>query len=79
MNKVKLAIVSCLFLGCSPFAPGTVGTLGGVLIAWALSSTELFAVWALVAAAVVYAIGQPLGLLARQRWQVARQTPLEVT
>ena len=32
MNKLKLAIVSCGFLGCSPFAPGTVGTLLGVWI-----------------------------------------------
>ena len=32
MNKLRLAIVSFLFLGCSPFAPGTVGTLGGVAV-----------------------------------------------
>ena len=32
MNKLKLAAVSCGFLGCSPFAPGTVGTLGGVFL-----------------------------------------------
>lgn len=61
MNRLKLAIVSCGFLGCAPVAPGTFGTLGGVAIAWALSGTELFGLWALVAAVLVYAIGQPLG------------------
>ena len=37
MNTLRLAFVSCCFLGCSPFAPGTVGTLGGVAIALALA------------------------------------------
>jgi phosphatidylglycerophosphatase A len=66
MNKLKLAIVSCGFLGCSPFAPGTAGTLGGVAIAWALSRSEHFAVWALLACAVLYAASQPLGSWAEQ-------------
>ena len=42
MDRIKLAIVSCGFLGLSPFAPGTVGTLGGVLLAWLLAHTEHF-------------------------------------
>jgi len=61
MNRLKLAIVSCGFLGCSPFAPGTFGTLGGVAIAWLLSHTELYAMWTLLACAFLYAISQPLG------------------
>ena len=61
MNVLKLGIVSCGFLGCSPFAPGTVGTLGGVAIAWALSGTDNFLLWSLVAAALVYLVGRPLG------------------
>ena len=61
MNRLKLAVVSCGFLGCSPVAPGTAGTLGGVAIAWLLSSAQPFAVWALIASAVLYAISQPLG------------------
>ena len=65
-NRLKLAVVSCGFLGCSPVAPGTAGTLGGVLIAWLLSRTEHFALWTLLACAVVYAITQPLG-----RWAEA--------
>jgi len=61
LNKLKLAVVSCLFLGCSPFAPGTVGTLGGVAIAFLLRDTQWFPLWALAACAVLYAISQPLG------------------
>ncbi len=60
-DKLKLAVVSFGFLGCSPFAPGTVGTLGGVLIAWLLRDTQWFPLWALVACLVLYAIAQPLG------------------
>ena len=67
MNKLRLFIVSCGFLGCSPFAPGTVGTLGGVAIAWALMGTGTwFPVWALLISAVLYAVGRPLGDWAEQ-------------
>jgi phosphatidylglycerophosphate synthase len=38
VNKLKLAIVSCGFLGLSPVSPGTAGTLGGVALAWGLAS-----------------------------------------
>ncbi len=61
MNRLKLALVSFGFLGCSPFAPGTVGTLGGVLVAWLLSPLPYFPVWVLLACAVLYAASQPLG------------------
>ena len=48
MNTIlRLAIVSCGFLGCSPVAPGTFGTLGGVAIAWALAGTDWFLLWTL--------------------------------
>ncbi|MFN0008605.1 MAG: phosphatidylglycerophosphatase A [Planctomycetota bacterium] len=66
MNKLKLAIVSCGFLGCSPFAPGTFGTLGGVAIAWLLSGTAWFPLWALLACAFLYAISAPLGAWAER-------------
>ena len=67
MNKLRLAIVSFGFLGCSPFAPGTVGTLGGVAIAYALMGTGTwFPVWVLVIAAALYALGRPLGAWAEQ-------------
>lgn len=61
MNALKLGIVSCGYLGCSPFAPGTVGTLGGVLLAWALSTTDWFLLWLVLAAAALYAVGRSLG------------------
>lgn len=61
MNKLKLGIVSCAYLGCSPFAPGTVGTLGGVALAWALRSTQWYLAWSLLAAAVLYLVGRSLG------------------
>ena len=61
MNVLRLAFVSCGFLGCSPLIPGTVGTLGGVAIAWALSGTENFLWWVLLVCAVIYLIGRSLG------------------
>ena len=62
MNVLKLGIVSFGFLGCSPFAPGTVGTLGGVAVAWALARTgDQYLLWTLVVAAALYLVGRPLG------------------
>lgn len=61
MNRLKLFAVSCGFLGCSPWAPGTVGTLGGVAFAWALSGTESFLIWTLALCVVLYLIGRSLG------------------
>jgi len=61
VNRLKLGIVSCGGLGLSPFAPGTVGTLGGVAIALALSRTELFALWTCLACVVIYVVGRSLG------------------
>jgi len=61
VNRLRLAIVSCGFLGLSPFAPGTVGTLGGVLLAWLLGMTENYLLWSLLACAVLYVIGRSLG------------------
>ena len=62
MNRVKLGLVSCGYLGLSPFAPGTFGTLGGVIIAFALIPTGgSFALFALIASAAIYAVGRSLG------------------
>jgi phosphatidylglycerophosphatase A len=61
LNRLKLAIVSFGFLGCSPFAPGTVGTLGGVLVAWLLRDTQWFALWVALVCVVLYAVSLPLG------------------
>ncbi len=61
MDKLKLGLVSCAFLGCSPVAPGTVGTLGGVAIAYALSSSPHYLAWSLAVCVVLYLIGRALG------------------
>lgn len=61
MSRFKYALATCGFLGAAPVAPGTFGTLGGVLIAWLLAGTEQFQLWVLVAAAVVTVIGIALG------------------
>jgi phosphatidylglycerophosphatase A len=67
MNRLKLAIVSCGFLGCAPVAPGTFGTLGGVAIAWLLRGTgTMFPVWALACCVLLYAITAPLGKWAEE-------------
>jgi phosphatidylglycerophosphatase A len=60
VNRLKLGLVSCGFLGCSPVAPGTVGTLGGVLIAWALAGTQLYLCWVLLACVALYLLGRSL-------------------
>lgn len=61
LNRLKLAIVSCGFLGLSPVAPGTAGTLGGVLLAWALGFTGHYLLWSVVACSVLYFVGRSLG------------------
>jgi phosphatidylglycerophosphatase A len=66
VNKLKLAIVSCGFLGCSPVAPGTVGTLGGVAIAFALRGSSHYLLWTLAVCVAIYAITRPLGKWAEE-------------
>jgi phosphatidylglycerophosphatase A len=61
MDRLKLAAVSFGFLGCSPVAPGTMGTLGGVLVAWALSGTKWYLLWSLLACVLLYLVGRSLG------------------
>lgn len=61
MNTLRLGIVSFGFLGCSPIAPGTFGTLGGVAIAWALRRTQLYPVYIIAAALAIYVMGRSLG------------------
>jgi phosphatidylglycerophosphatase A len=61
VNRLKLGIVSCLYLGCSPFAPGTVGTLGGVAIAWLLRDDPRYLWLTLGISVLLYAVGRALG------------------
>ena len=66
MNRLKLGIVSCGFLGLSPIAPGTAGTLGGVCLAWLIGRTEHYLYWSLLACGLLYALGRSLGAWAEQ-------------
>ncbi len=61
MKFFKLGIVSFGYLGLMPVAPGTFGTLGGVLIAWALAKNDYFGLWVLGAALLLYLVGRSLG------------------
>ena len=61
MDRLRLGIVSFGFLGLSPFAPGTAGTAGAVLLAWGLARTDHYFVWSLVLCAVFYLLGRALG------------------
>lgn len=61
MNLLRLAFVTFGFLGLSPVAPGTLGTLGGVLIVFLLAGTKLYPLWILVAGALLYGVGRSLG------------------
>ncbi len=67
MNTLRLAFVSFGFLGLSPFAPGTAGTLGGVLLAWLLGRTDSFLLGSIVTCAVLYVLARPLGGWAERR------------
>ena len=61
MDRLRLGIVSFGFLGLSPFAPGTVGTLGGCLLAFLFARTQHFLLWSLAAIVVLYLVGRSLG------------------
>ncbi len=61
MDRIKLGLVTAGFLGCSPVAPGTVGTLAGVGIAWSLRGSDNFLVWILLICALLYLLGRALG------------------
>ena len=61
LDRLKLGIVSFGFLGLSPFAPGTAGTLGGVALAWLFARTEHYFLWSVGACVVLYAVARSLG------------------
>jgi phosphatidylglycerophosphatase A len=67
MNRLRLALVTFGFLGLAPVAPGTFGTLGGVLIAWAAGRTQAYLAWTAAACVALYALGAALGPWAERR------------
>jgi phosphatidylglycerophosphatase A len=60
LSRLKLGVVSFGFLGLSPVAPGTFGTLGGVALAWAMRDLEHYLPWTLAVCAVLYLAGRAL-------------------
>jgi phosphatidylglycerophosphatase A len=61
MDRLRLMLATSGGLGLAPVAPGTFGTLGGVLIAWALSFTGAgFPLWTAAVVVVLYVVGRPL-------------------
>jgi phosphatidylglycerophosphatase A len=66
VNRLRLGIVSCGFLGLSPVAPGTAGTLGGVVLAWLFARTEHFLLWTAGAGVLLYVLGRSLGAWAER-------------
>ncbi len=64
-----LAATAC-GLGRAPAAPGTFGTLGGVLLAWLLARTgQLYLPLLIAALLLLYAVGRSLGNWAERRAQ----------
>ncbi|HET6202601.1 MAG TPA: phosphatidylglycerophosphatase A [Planctomycetota bacterium] len=68
-DRLKVLAISCLGLGLSPVAPGTVGTLGGVGLALLLPS-DRFLPSALAALLVVSALSVALGPWAERHFGV---------
>lgn len=55
-------------LGLAPFAPGTFGTLGGVVIAWLLAGSANFLLWTLLTAVGLYILGRLVAPWAEERY-----------
>jgi phosphatidylglycerophosphatase A len=70
LDRVRWLLITSFGLGCSPWAPGTVGTLGGVLLAitlqWALPAQVLWA-WG-IAAAALFAFGCSQSAFVARTW-----------
>jgi phosphatidylglycerophosphatase A len=64
MNKLALAIATWFGCGYSPWAPGTVGSAGGVLVGWLLVRYAGWPPWTL---AVLAAAATPVGIWAAGR------------
>lgn len=68
MNALRLFLISAGFLGCSPVAPGTFGTLTGVLLALALRSLGQGAPATLGLIVALYLLGRALAPWAEARY-----------
>ena len=69
-DRCRWLLITSGGLGCSPFAPGTVGTLGGVLVAVILQATladHVLLAWG-IAAAVLFVWGCTQTDFVRRTW-----------
>ncbi|MBL9076938.1 MAG: phosphatidylglycerophosphatase A [Planctomycetes bacterium] len=70
VDRLRWCLITSFGLGCSPWAPGTVGTLGGVVLAvslhWALPEHVLLA-WG-TAALVLFAWGSSQSAFVARTW-----------
>jgi phosphatidylglycerophosphatase A len=68
MERLKLLLATAGGLGLSPVAPGTFGTLAGVLLAYLLSGTGTAFPFAVAGCVVLlYVVGRPLARWAERR------------
>lgn len=69
-DRVRWLLITSFGLGCSPWAPGTVGTLGGVLLGvslqWACPGHEVLA-WS-IAAVALFAFGCTTSAFVARTW-----------
>jgi phosphatidylglycerophosphatase A len=69
-DRIRWLLITSCGLGCSPWAPGTVGTLGGVVLGvtlqWALPAHAILA-WG-VAAAALFAFGITQSAFVARTW-----------
>lgn len=70
VDRVRWLLITSGGLGCSPWAPGTVGTLGGVVLGitlqWACPGHEVLA-WS-IAAATLFAFGCTQSAFVARTW-----------
>jgi phosphatidylglycerophosphatase A len=70
VDRIRWLLITSFGLGCSPWAPGTVGTLGGVvlgvLLQWATPEHAILA-WS-IAAAVLFAFGCTTSAFVARTW-----------
>jgi phosphatidylglycerophosphatase A len=73
MRVVALALATCLGIGYVPFAPGTFGSLAGVLLWYLLPGSPAIQV---IAIAIVFVIGSWSGSVAERHFRSTDPSPV---
>lgn len=76
LDRLTMVLATFFFLGNSPFAPGTVGTLGGVLLYFAMLVLNLG--WQAYLGATVAAVALGVAVSSRAERLFGRKDPLPV-